>query len=166
MEHPDGELVHVVGEIKDLIPLIPDRLGLGQALDLVHRFPAGVVDARLILLHPADVLGQGDVLFLRGGNKKQQILEQLLVLTVVVINAEFELEAEIFEESLVFLPVVFQHGEQLALDLLFQTGGDDLELPVVLQHLPGDVQAEILGIHQSSDEAEIIGQQVGALVHD
>ena len=43
---------------------------------------------------------------------------------------------------------------------------DQLELVVLLQHLTADVQAQVLAVHDALDEAEVIGQQVGALFHD
>ena len=36
----------------------------------------------------------------------------------------------------------------------------------MLQHFPGDVQRQVLGIHQPGYEAEMVRQQIGALVHD
>ena len=36
----------------------------------------------------------------------------------------------------------------------------------MLQHLPADVQGKIGGVHYAPHEAEVVGQQVGALVHD
>ena len=36
----------------------------------------------------------------------------------------------------------------------------------MLEHLPGDVQGQILGIHQALYKAEAVRQQIGALVHD
>ena len=56
--------------------------------------------------------------------------------------------------------------QQFGLDLLLQVGGDDLELPGVLEHFPGDIQGEVGGVHHAPDEGEAVGHQVGALVHD
>ena len=36
----------------------------------------------------------------------------------------------------------------------------------MLQQLPGDVQAEVGGVHHAPDEPEVLRQQVRALVHD
>ena len=36
----------------------------------------------------------------------------------------------------------------------------------MLEHLPGDVQGDIRGVHNALDKAEVIGQQVRALVHN
>ena len=85
---------------------------------------------------------------------------------VVGVSTELDLTAELFPEFLVLLAVVGQHGVQLVLDLLFQSVVDQLELVVLLQHLAADIQAQILTVHDALDEAEVIGQQVGALLHD
>ena len=36
----------------------------------------------------------------------------------------------------------------------------------MLKHFPGNIERQILGIHQSLDEAEIIRQQIRAFIHD
>ena len=84
----------------------------------------------------------------------------------VGIQPEFQLQPKVAEEFLVSLAVVVQHGQQLAVDLLLQPPGDDLQLAVVLQHLARDVQRQILRIDQALDEPEIVRQEIGALVHD
>ena len=62
---------------------------------------------------------------------------------VFVYHAVFQLAAEVLPELLVVLSAVLEHLAKLALDLLLQIPGDDLQLPVVLEELPGDVQAQI-----------------------
>ncbi len=49
----------------------------------------------------------------------------------------FQLTAEGAVEFLVGLPVVFQQVQELVLYFLFQIAGNERQLPVVLQHLPG-----------------------------
>ena len=85
---------------------------------------------------------------------------------VVGVGTELDLTAELLPELLVLCAVVGQHGVQLVLDLLFQSVVDQLELVVLLQHLTADVQAQVLTVHDALDEAEVVGQQVGALFHD
>ena len=34
----------------------------------------------------------------------------------------------------------------------------------MLEHLTGDVEGEVLGVHHALDKAEVLGQQIGALV--
>ena len=70
------------------------------------------------------------------GVKQQQVLQLLLLGPVVVQGAQLQLAAEAAVELLIALPVVLQHPLQLGLDLLFQAGGDNLQLPVMLQQFP------------------------------
>ena len=86
--------------------------------------------------------------------------------SVVGHHAVLDLAAEGGPELLVLLRVVLLHLLQLALDLLLQGVGNHLQLPVVLEDFTADVQGEVGGVHHALDEAEVVGQQVGALVHD
>ena len=47
-----------------------------------------------------------------------------------------------------------------------QALGDGLQLAVLLQHFTGNVQGQVRGIHQTLDEAEVIRQQVLAVIHN
>ena len=69
-------------------------------------------------------------------------------------------------ELLILLFAVLLHLQQLRLDLLFQGGGDDLQLAVMLKDFTADVQGEVGGIDNALHKAEAVGQQIGALVHD
>ena len=132
----------------------------------IHRLAGGVVDELLALRHTRHVLVQRYQLLLPGGVEQQQILHLLLVGAVVVQGAQLQLAAEAAVDGLVAVPLVLQHPQQLRLDLLLQIGGDDLQLPVMLQKLTGDIQAQVGGIHHAPDEVEVLRQQVGAVIHD
>ena len=47
-----------------------------------------------------------------------------------------------------------------------RTNKDVYKRQVVLEHFPRDVEAQVLGIDEAPHKAEMVGQQVGALVHD
>ena len=160
------ELVHFLCEVEDLHPLILQSLQLRQLVDFIHGVTGGIIDDLLILLHPGDVLIQRHQLLLRGGPEQQQILQQVLVDAVLADHAVFQLAAEVLPEGFISLTLVLEHLGQFALDLLFQISGDDLQLAVMLQKLPGDVQAQIRGIHHAPDEPEVLQQQIRALVHN
>ena len=85
---------------------------------------------------------------------------------VVRHHAVLDLAAEGGPELLVLLRILLLQLDQLALDLLLQSGGDHLQLPVVLEDLTADVQREVGGVHHTLDKAEVVRQQIGALVHD
>ena len=160
------ELVRLVGEVEDLDVPLPEQLRLGQVVHGRRVLPGGVVDVLLVLLHPVHVLAQGDHLLLRGGVEQQKVLEQLPLGAVVVQAPYLQLAAEVLEELLIALPVLLQQPLQLGLDLLLDVVGDELQLPVVLEQLPGDVQAQVRGVHNAPDEAEVLPDEVRALVHD
>lgn len=162
----DDELIRLLGEVEDLVALVPDALGLGQLGKLPGVLAAGVVDVLLLLRHAGPVLGQGGELALLGGEEEQQILQKLLMGAVVAHHAHLDLGAEGLPEGLVLLPVILLEAEQIGLDLLLQVARDHLELAGVLEHLTGDVEGEVLGVHHALDKAEVLGQQIGALVHD
>ena len=95
-----------------------------------------------------------------------QIFEGFCVSAVAVIQSVFQLQTEVLVEFQVLVSVVFLHVEQLALDLLFQALCDRLKLSVMLQHFSGNVERQILGVYQTLYEAEIVRQQIRALIHD
>ena len=70
---------------------------------------------------------------------------------VVGSNTVFDLAAKVLPEGLIGLPLVLQHLGKLALDLLFQIGGNNLQLPVMLQKLTGDVQVQVGRVHHAPD---------------
>ena len=49
---------------------------------------------------------------------------------------------------------------------IFQNIGTHLEDFVLLQHFSGDVEREILRVDDASDKAEILGDELIAVVHD
>ena len=85
---------------------------------------------------------------------------------VLHISAVLDLAAECLPEGLIVLALILLQLEQLALDLLLQALGDRLEVAVVLEHLTRDVERQVGGVHHAAYKAEMVGQQVGAFVHD
>ena len=123
--------------------MLLQQFRLRHVVDGLHRVAGGEVDKLLPLLHAADILRQRHQLLLRGGVEQQQILQRLLLGAIVVQRAHFQLAAEALPELLVLLPLVPQQPLQLRPDLLLQIGADDLQLPVMLQQFPGNIQVQI-----------------------
>ena len=166
---PDGpghEFVHLIRQQQDIVALAQQHLHLGLLCNAGLLLAGGVVDLLLALGHGLDVFLQGDELLLLAGPEEGQVLQQVLMAAKLRGDADLELTAEGGEKFLVLLPVVLQHFQELRLDLLFQITCNQLELAVVLEHLAGDVQAQILGVHHALDEAEVLRQQVGAVLID
>ena len=137
------KLVRLIRKVQDLHAVILQQLCLRHMVDGLHRVAGGEVDVLLPLLHPAHILRQCHQLLLRGGVEQQQILQSLLLGAVVVHGTHFQLPAIALPELLVLFPLVPQQAFQLRLDLLLQIGADELQLPVVLQKLTGDVQIQV-----------------------
>ena len=165
-QHLDGKFVHIVGAVEHLEALGLHTLRLRQHIDLVDRFARGVVDRLLVLTHTGDVFLKRNHLLFARRIEQQQILQRLLVDAEAVVYAEFELQPEGLEEFFIGFAVVLQQLFQFALDLLFKVLRNDLEQMILLQGFTGDVQRQVGGIHQPLDKAEIVGQQIGAFVHD
>ena len=160
------ELVRPVGAVEDLHAPLLQQLRLRQAVDGRHSVAGGVIDILLTFGHAVCILPEGHQLFLRGGVEQQQFLEVLPLLAELVQHAHLQGPAEVLIELLIARPVIREHLLQLRDNLLFQVGGDDLQLPVMLQQLTGDVQAQVRGVHHAPHEAEILRQQLLAVVHD
>ena len=159
-------LIRLIGEVQYLHIPLPQKLGLGQIVHDGGVLAGGVVDVLLTFRHPVHIFSQGHQLLLRGGVEQQQILKQLLPGPVVVDAPNLQLAAKVPEELLIALPVILQHPLQLALDLLLDVVGDKPQLAVMLEQLPGDVQAQVRGIHHALDEAEVVPDQVLTLIHN
>ena len=160
------ELVHFLGKEQRVIVLGGQQLHLGELGKMLLAFAGGEVNLLLPLGHGLHILLEADELLLLVAVEQQQILAAFLVGAVLGDGAVFQLEAESGIEFLILLPVIFQHGFQLALNLLFDAAGNHRQLAVVLEHLTADVQAQILAVHNAPDEAEMLRQQVLAVFHN
>ena len=83
----------------------------------------------------------------------------------VLVDAELEVLAELFVEILEVLSVLADFLEELK-TLLGDVLLDDLQDLVVLEILSADVEREVLGVDDTSNEAEVLGDQFLAVVHD
>ena len=81
------------------------------------------------------------------------------------MDAELEVLAELFVEFLEVLSVLADFLEELK-TLLGDVLLNDLQDLVVLEILSADVEREVLGVDDTSNEAEVLGDQFLAVVHD
>ena len=165
-EQIGDKAVGIVGKVQHLIVVLLHQFRLGQMVDGVHVLAGGVVDELLALRHTVHILVQRHQLLLLRGIEHQQILHLFLVDAVVVQGAQLQLAAIAAVKLLVVLPLILQHPQQLCLDLFLQIGGDDLQLAVMLQQFPGNIQAQVGRIHHAADEVEVLRQQIGTVIHD
>ena len=85
---------------------------------------------------------------------------------VVGNDAQLYTQTEGLPEGLVLFPILLLDAQQLGLDLFLQIVGHYLELAGMLQHLTADVEREVGAVYHAPDKAEVVGHQIGALVHD
>ena len=162
----EGELVDVGREQQHVVAAVEHALDhghLGQARAVVA---GGVVDGLLALGHGGGVLGERDHLVLAGAPEQQQVGELVGLHAIARVDAELEAAAKVLKERLVGLAVLVAHLFELARHALLHALGNGLELAVLLERLARDVQRDVLRIHHAAHEVVVVGQQVGALVHD
>jgi hypothetical protein len=123
------------------------------------------VDVLLTLLHPSDVFLETDELLSGLVGVVAEELAELLSVAGVLVDAQLEVLAELLVELLEVLGVLGDLLEELHA-LLSDVLLDHLQDLVVLQVLTGDVEGEIFGVDDTADEAEVLGDEILAVVHD
>ena len=81
------------------------------------------------------------------------------------MDTELDVLAEGFVELGEVVLVLRDLGEEVKA-LLDKVLADDLEDLVLLKRLTGDVQRQILGVDDTLDEVEVLGDELLAIVHD
>ena len=165
-EHLQGKLIYIVRQVQHLVALAQHRVRLGQQSDLLRRVATGIINGILPLGHTVHILFQGNHTLPGRGSEQQQVFQVVLLGAVVGIHAEFQLHAKGLKECLVLLPLILQHAGQLILDLAVNGLGNDLQLMIVLEHLTGDVQAQVCTVNEPAHKAKVIRQQIRALLHN
>jgi hypothetical protein len=81
------------------------------------------------------------------------------------VNAELDILAEGLVELIEIVLVLRDLGEEVHA-FLHNVLADDLENLVLLKRLTRDVQRKVLGIDDTLDEVEVLGNKVLAVIHD
>lgn len=100
-----------------------------------------------------------------GGGGRHQ-LQQGLGVVGVLEQALLQCPAELGPNLRVALGVLGLHVLECAEDLLDQASAYALDLAVVLEELAGDVQRQVVGVHDALHEAQVVGHERFAVVHD
>ena len=158
LHHLNAEFVNVVGHAQDFIALVAQALHLRQQTNFSSAFAAGIIDVFLVVLHAGNILVERNHLAFRRGVVHQQVFQKLLVCSIFYVCAVLELHTERLEEGFVLLAVILQQVQQFGLDLLFEIGCNQLEMPIVLEHLARNIQRQVGCIDQAADEVEMIRQ--------
>src|SRR6202022_451451 len=122
----------------------------GQIIDLglVRLQVFGVLLQRPLLAH-----GRGEA------RQRQQFLPPFEVLPDPFLDDRTERVPELGESLRLLIAEVFQFTDHAAGHGL----ADLRELRIVLQHLPGNIERQILAVDDAADEAEITRQQIGII---
>merc|ERR1719463_498778 len=174
------ELQALLGAADELVPVVlldgvdheePLEAPLLEALDeggVLHSllgFAGDVVDVLLPLLHAGDVGPERGRLVAGLGGVVAQELGDLAAVVAVLVDAQLEILPEGLVELVEVVLVLGDLGEHLQA-LLDDVLLDDLKDLVLLQHLTGDVERKVLGVDDTLDETEPLGDDVLAVVHD
>lgn len=125
---------------------------------LLPRLAGGVVDIFLILTHGLRIFLQGDELVLLAGIEKNEILQLFFMSTVVVHQAVFQRPSKGIPELFILLPARPSASRaSSARTFLSRFLAMVRSWAVVLQQLPGDIQAEILRVHNALDKGKVAG---------
>ena len=92
-------------------------------------------------------------------------LSELAAVLGVLVDTELDVLAEGLVELVEVVLVLRNLGEEVHA-LLDEVLADDLEDLVLLERLTRDVEREILGVDDTLDEVEVLGDKVLAVVHD
>lgn len=114
--------------------------------------------------NPTRTFERGLLLKRLGGIEAQELSKLATVLSVLV-DTEFQVLAKAFIK-LVEVVLVLRDLAEKVQTLLDNVLTDHLEDLVLLESLAGNVEREILGVHNTLDEIEVFGDQVLAIVHD
>ena len=101
--------------------------------------------------------------------EKQEILQLVHRIAAgvhAVVDADLQCTAILLPELFVVLAVLFELFAQCLEDVLLQCAADRLQLTALLQQLTRNVQREIGRVHEPLDKAQIVRQEILALVHD
>merc|ERR1719498_92680 len=160
-----GVLVDGVNHEEHLEAALLELLDEGGVLHSLAGLAGDVVDVLLVLLHAGDVVLEGGHLLTGLGGVVAEELGELGAVLGILVDAELEVVAEgLVELGVVVLVLsdLVHHLEALLDDVLL----DHLEDLVLLEHLAGDVERKILGIDDTLDKGEVLGDDVLAVVHD
>ena len=99
------------------------------------------------------------------GGVEAEELSKLAAVLRVLVDTELDVLAEGLVELAEVVLVLSDLGEQIEA-LLDKVFADDLENFVLLERLTRDVEREILGVDDTLDEVEVLGNELLAVVHD
>lgn len=165
LELLDDVLVNGVNHVEDFVSSLLEALDEGTVGDGTSALAGDVVDLLLVLFHTFDVFLEGDEVITALGSVESEELGELGSVGLVLVDSELQVLGELLVEGLVVLGVLgdlSDHLDALSGDVLL----DHLQESVVLELFTGDVEGEVLGVDNSSDEGQPLGDELVGGVHD
>lgn len=108
---------------------------------------------------------EGNLFISRLGREETQKLGKLAAVLGILVDTELQVLAERLVEFVKVVLVLCNLAKEIH-RLLHDVLTDDLEDLVLLEGLTRDVEGEILGIDDTLDKVEVLGDEVLAVVHD
>ena len=94
---------------------------------------------------------------------KQQQRDEGVFVVVIAADALFEDATKRFPECEIRRVIVFVHGGEVVEDAAHEPGANLRDMAVLLQPLAGDVEGQVGGVNDAFEEAQVPGNQVGAV---
>ena len=116
--------------------------------------------------HRLGILSQRDHLLLFGAVEQKQVGELVCLHAIARIDTVLKATTKVLKELLVRLAIVIAHILQIGRDLLLHALGNGSQLAILLQSLAADVEGNVGRVDHATHEVEVVGQQIGALLHD
>merc|ERR1711968_292578 len=160
-----GILVDRVDHEKHLEAPLLEALNEGRVLHRLLGLASDVVDVLLALLHASHVVAERRGLVARLGGVVAQELGDLAAVVAVLMDPKLEVLPERLVELVEVVLVLGDLGEHLQA-LLDDVLLDDLKDLVLLKHLAGNVEGEVLRVHDPLHEPQPLRDDVLAVVHD
>ena len=162
----EGKLVNVLRAQQHVVAAREHARHHGHLAQALAVVAGSIIDGLLTLGHGLGVLAERDHLLLFSAPEEQQITKLVRLAAVRVVNAKLEATAKVLKELLIRLAIVVSHVAEVVRNLLLDAPRDGVKLAVMLQGLAADVERDVFGIHNATNEVVVIRQQVGALLHD
>ena len=165
----NAEFIYRVKEIQHFETLVAQGFHLRQMFDGFLIFGRCVVDFLLAFRHTLYIFLQRNQLTLFGAHEQEQVFEFIDGVAArihAVVNANLEGLAELIPELFIILTLVLELAGKRLEDILFESLTDNLEFTALLQKFTRDIEGQVRRIHQALHKAQVIRQQVLALVHD
>jgi len=106
-----------------------------------------------------------DLFLGRLAREEAQVLGELGAVVRILVDTELEVLAKGFVELLEIVLVLRDFADEVE-GLLHEVLADDLEDLVLLESLTRDVEGQVLGVDDTLNEVEVLGDQILAVIHD